>query len=159
MPSCPMALSVSVLFLLYIMISTWAGRAFCCLGFGSLLRKARKSLDRILPTSSSSSFVGFGRSFSLKDEDTNEMALLIVLSARGASDRREKRPLRRAMANAPMSLILFGLEKPSRKTSFSSPTDLQYFSHLAHVLSWSSCVFPVTASLRAASAAQISDMS
>ena len=123
-----------------------------------MLWKARKSLDRILPTSPSSSFVGFGRPVSLKDEDTNEMALLIVLSARGASDRREKRPSRRAMANAPMSLIRFGLEKPSRKTSSPSPTDSQYLSHLAHALSWSACVFPVTASLRAASAAQRSDM-
>ena len=88
MPSCPMALSVSVRFLLYIMISTWAGRAFCCFGLGSLLRKAQKSLDKILPTSPSSSFVGFGRSFSLKDEDTNEMAPLIVISARVRSSRK-----------------------------------------------------------------------
>ena len=65
MPNCPVAFSVSVRFLLYIMTSTRTGRAFCCFELGSLLRKARKSLDKILPRSPSSSFVGFSTSIQI----------------------------------------------------------------------------------------------
>ena len=79
-----------------------------------MLRKAHNSLDKTLPRSPSSSFVGFGLSFSLKDEDKYEMAHLIVFSARGASEFLENRPSRIATEKAFMSLILFGLEEPSR---------------------------------------------
>ena len=157
-PSCPTALSVSVSFLLYIITKTWAGRAFCCFGLGSLLRKARKSLDKTLPRSPSSSFVGFDLPLSLKDEETLETAPLTVPSARVPSDGRENLPSRRAMAKAPMSLFLSCLENSSRYRSSSSPINWQYSVHLRHDLACSSCVFLVTASSREVSAAQRSEM-
>ena len=113
-PSCSIALLVLVSFLLYIITKTWAGRAFCCFGLGSLLRKARKSLDRTLPRSLLSSFVGLDLPLSLKDKETLETALLTVPSARVPSDCRENLPSRIAMAKAPMSLFLSCLENSSR---------------------------------------------
>ena len=157
-PSCPMALWVSVSCFLCIIISTWAGRAFYCLGFGSLFLKARKSRDRTLPSSPSSSLVGLTLPFSLKDVDTFEVALLTVPSARGPSCCLENLPSRIAMAKAPMSLILSCLEKESRKRSSLIPKEVQYSSHLDHALACSSCVFLVTASFLAISAAQRSEM-
>ena len=51
-------------------------------GFGSSFLKALYYLDRSLPSSPSSSFVGFGLSFSLKVDATYDTALLIVPSAK-----------------------------------------------------------------------------
>eukprot|EP00956_Cyclotella_meneghiniana_P010990 scaffold15408_cov41-Cyclotella_meneghiniana.AAC.8 len=45
---------------------------------GFLFLKARNSLDKRRPSCPSSSLVGFGRSFSLKVDDTNEMARLTM---------------------------------------------------------------------------------
>ena len=56
--------------------------AFCCAGFVSLFLKALYCLDIALPSSPSSSLVGFCPSFSLKVCETNEMAPLTVPSDR-----------------------------------------------------------------------------
>ena len=62
--------------------NTMMGRAFCWTGLGSSFLKPLNRRCRSLPSSPSSSFVGFVRSLSLKDDATNEMEFLIVPSAK-----------------------------------------------------------------------------
>ncbi len=81
---------------------TQIDRAFSWTGLGSTFLKARYWQDRSPLSLSSLSQVGFGLSYSLKVDATNEMVFLVVLSSRESWIGPENLPECRAMAKAPI---------------------------------------------------------
>ena len=155
MVSCVIDISVSVTWHFASSLRTANGRALCCYSLGLSFLNARKSLDKRMLSSLSTSFVGFCLPVDWKVFTTFEMVPLTVPSANVLKRELEKLSLLTAMTNAPSKTICSCLLRLSMNMSWH-PIERQYTSHLAQVQDSSSCVPPVTARSQKSCCSEIS---